>query len=261
MLVRVSNTDRAHLASYLTQSLIFCSPIVTYQGKGVKKDAAKDEHAIVYTTKAAPQPSAEERPKRGEKPMRTPIRVQPDERGDKLLDMCRIDYGRVYTVEHNIKAMAFGWIHDASRKDFHFDFLNVFMGSGGYDAWVAKPGQANEGDERDDLGDSDRADGDTSGEDTTVGRKESHGKGKIPAREEQDDDDDDDDDEEDDDDDDDDDEDDDDSESDEEDAGITTRRQPVSASSRPPPTTARIKSTQKGPAEATLLSKSTKQPD
>lgn len=166
MLMCVSGTGNPGSTGELVRLLTSHSPIVTYKGKGVKKDVAKDEHAIVYTTRDAPNPSPDERPKRGEKPMRTAIRVQTDERGDKLAEMSRIDYGRVYTVEHNIKAMAFGWIHEDSRRAFHFDFLNVFMGDGGYDAWVNQQQQAREAAGSDESGDSEDAeDNESEGDD------------------------------------------------------------------------------------------------
>lgn len=98
--------------------------------------------------------------------MRTPIRIQTDEKGDKLAPMSRIDYGRVYTVEQNIKALAFGWVHDDSRKDFQFDFLNVFMGEEGYKAWEKQQKQTESDEESEDSNESNEAEEDEdSGED------------------------------------------------------------------------------------------------
>lgn len=125
----------------------------------------KHEHAIVYTTRDAPAATPEEMPRRGERPMRTSIRVQTDERGDKLADMSRIDYGRVYTVEHNIKAMAFGWIHESSRRNFSFDFLNVFMGEQGYRDWLEAQQQAEADEDSDDSEDDDDEQADNGAED------------------------------------------------------------------------------------------------
>ena len=90
---------------------------------------------MVFTTKTPPKLTSGEVPIPGEKPMRTPIRVKPDEKGDQLVEMSRIDYGRVYTVEHNVKARAFGWVHEDSKKDLDYDFRDVFMGDEGYRAY------------------------------------------------------------------------------------------------------------------------------
>lgn len=94
--------------------------------------------------------------------MRTAIRVQTDEKGDKLAEKSRIDYGRVYTVEHNIKAMAFGWVHEQSRKDFQFDFLNVFMGDEGYADWSRGERRAHHRNKEEDSDDASEGDSDDS---------------------------------------------------------------------------------------------------
>ncbi|KAK3719953.1 hypothetical protein LTR37_004076 [Vermiconidia calcicola] len=108
-----------------------CVPIITYQGQGVTKESVvKGNHAIVYTTKRSPDPLPNEVPQRaGDRHMRTSVRIKPDEKGDQLMNMSRIDYGRVYTIEHNVKAMAFGWVHEESQKDFHYDFRAVLFGN------------------------------------------------------------------------------------------------------------------------------------
>ncbi|KAK3712230.1 hypothetical protein LTR37_009092 [Vermiconidia calcicola] len=133
-----------------------CVPIITYQGQGVSKaGVVKGEHAIVYTIRRAPDPLPTEVPRRvGDKPMRTPIRIRADEKGDLLMNMSRIDYGRVYTIEHNVKAMAFGWVHEDSEKDFNYDFRDVFFGS--QSATPARDTQGNQDgeDEEDDSEDS-----------------------------------------------------------------------------------------------------------
>lgn len=63
--------------------------------------------------------------------MKQPICMQPDEPNDlingRLGPMLRIDYSRVYTVEHNVKAMAFGFVHRDSKEDFMYSFKAVFF--------------------------------------------------------------------------------------------------------------------------------------
>ena len=106
---------------------------MTYGGQDVAKIRVnKSEHAIGYTAKYPPTPQSEEAPKADERPMRNPIRVRPDKKFTRLDQMARIDYGRVYTVEHNVQVMAFGWVHEHSLNDLNRDFLHVFLGEDGY---------------------------------------------------------------------------------------------------------------------------------
>lgn len=105
-----------------------CSPIVTYGSQGVgKPGVVKNEHAIVHTTREPQAPRSSERAQRGERPMRESIRVVPDEPSEKLDDMSRVDFGRTYTVEHNIKAMAFGWVHKNSERALHYNSREVYL--------------------------------------------------------------------------------------------------------------------------------------
>lgn len=111
---------------------------MTYHGQGVGKGVVKHKHAIVHTYKTAPREKRNERPNASEKPMRTPIRIRTDETGDVLDEMSRIDYSRVYTIEKNVKARAFGWVHEDSRKNLDYDFLNALMSEEAYQAWEAE---------------------------------------------------------------------------------------------------------------------------
>ena len=84
----------------------------------------------MHTSKVAPKPKSGEYPEgNDEKPMRTPIRVKPDDTGDQFMEMSRIDYSRIYTVESYVKARAFGWVHEESEKDLFYDFREVIFGS------------------------------------------------------------------------------------------------------------------------------------
>lgn len=96
----------------------YCSavPIVTYARMGVAKPGVvKSEHAIVYTGKTPPQVFPEEQPGRGEHPiLPVAIRVDPDNRCDNLHPASRLDFGKVYTVQHNLKVKAFGLVNQRS---------------------------------------------------------------------------------------------------------------------------------------------------
>lgn len=92
-------------------------PIVTYQYQGVaKRNVIKSDHAIVYTTREPPSPLSSERPGRNEQPMLPgSIRVHVDDPRDKSHSVSRIHFGKIYTVEHNVRVRALGMVH----KDSH----------------------------------------------------------------------------------------------------------------------------------------------
>ena len=91
---------------------------MTYQQQGVAKPGVNPaHHAIVYTG-TEPQPTREER---AQGTMRTAIKVSRDEPTTALDPLSRLNYARIYTVEHNTKVKAFGWIHPNSRALFEID--------------------------------------------------------------------------------------------------------------------------------------------
>ena len=108
----------------------YCSalPIASYSGRGVAKQGVKkSEHGIIFTGKVAPEPLVGEEPSRGERGMRPdPIRVNPDNPADKLDDNSRIDYGKVHTIQHNIKVQSFGQVHPKSLNALLHQFRNVW---------------------------------------------------------------------------------------------------------------------------------------
>lgn len=102
-------------------------PIATYNGQGVSKSAIiKSEHAIVHTTKTAPEPLPGERPTRGEAPMLPQsIRVDVDNKYDKLDSTSRINFGKVYSVEYNIRVRSLGKVNRDSMQCFCYYFISV----------------------------------------------------------------------------------------------------------------------------------------
>ncbi|KAK5123695.1 hypothetical protein LTR85_002331 [Meristemomyces frigidus] len=108
----------------------YCSalPVASYGGQGVgKSGVTKSEHAIIYTGAQAPEPLAKESPGRGEQPMRArPIRVVPDEPTGKLDGTSRIDFGKVHSIQHNIKVKPFGNVHPHSMDALLTQFANVW---------------------------------------------------------------------------------------------------------------------------------------
>jgi hypothetical protein len=68
----------------------------------------KSHHAIAFTSRNEPDKRDDEKPRRGEDTMLPGIRIKPRVSGDKLDQMARIDFARIYTVEHNVKVYDFG---------------------------------------------------------------------------------------------------------------------------------------------------------
>jgi hypothetical protein len=93
-------------------------PIQTYQNRGVAKPGiVKWHHAIIYTGRNAPACTSNEKPRGDDDEMlEPPIRVRPSSRGDKLLEMSRINFGKMHTVEHNVKVLEFGRVHESHRR-------------------------------------------------------------------------------------------------------------------------------------------------
>ncbi|KAK4506244.1 hypothetical protein PRZ48_004209 [Zasmidium cellare] len=111
----------------------YCSavPITTYGGQGVaKRGVAKDEHAIIYTGREPPSLAPQEMPGRTEMAMRPiAIRVVPDDKAETLDPYSRIDFGKVHTIQHNIKVRPFGKVHASSMIALHAQFQQVWTNS------------------------------------------------------------------------------------------------------------------------------------
>lgn len=113
------------------QRLTDSRPILTYTGQGVgKKWVRKSEHAPVYTEEPAPQPLAVEQPAAGEAGMMAPLRIVPDQPGDRLDRMSRAHYGKVYTIEENLKVKPFGMVQNPRiLMDQFFQVWNMGHGA------------------------------------------------------------------------------------------------------------------------------------
>jgi hypothetical protein len=90
---------------------------MTYGGQGCGKNGVlKWQHAIIYTGRREPAPQDSEKPSEGEYSMMTSIRVRPATKQGKLDPLSRINFGKIYTVEHNVKAFDFGNVDAADIK-------------------------------------------------------------------------------------------------------------------------------------------------
>lgn len=108
--------------------LTVCSPILTHNNRGVAKPGVrKSDFAIIYTGPSPPQIRADEHPRAGEAPMRPwPIRVDPDDRGTKLTETSRVNFGKVYTIEHNVKVKSFGNVNRDNLYNLKYQFAAVW---------------------------------------------------------------------------------------------------------------------------------------
>ena len=76
---------------------------MTYQGQGLKKyGIIPGDHAVVYSHKEKPLITP------GEKTAKKPIPIILEQEGEKLDPMTRLNFAKVYTIEHNIKVAKVG---------------------------------------------------------------------------------------------------------------------------------------------------------
>jgi hypothetical protein len=115
--VVVSNSDK------------YLSPIKTYRNKGVAKPTVvKCEHAIAFSTENEPDPAEDEYPDEDEHGMMLGIRIVAKNQRDKLDAMSRIDFARMYTVEHNVKVYDFGKVHQDYKKRLLGQWIQTTVG-------------------------------------------------------------------------------------------------------------------------------------
>ncbi|KAL4933293.1 uncharacterized protein BDV17DRAFT_251537 [Aspergillus undulatus] len=92
----------------------WCIAINTYGGQGVAKPGIDEaQHAIVYMRGASPIASEDERPM-----VKEPLEISPDRQGERLDPMSRLNFGKIYTVEHNVKVLPIGKVATRSMARF-----------------------------------------------------------------------------------------------------------------------------------------------
>lgn len=67
------------------------------------------------------------------------IRVNSDEPIDKLQARSRIDFGKVFTIQHNVKVKSFGQVHPDSMAALQSQFLSVWHGDASAGAAARSP--------------------------------------------------------------------------------------------------------------------------
>jgi hypothetical protein len=106
----------------LSIHLLISRPIVTYGHKGAIKGGLRHaDHAVIYTGDSPPEALLGE-------PflVRGPIQVLPKTSRDRLARESRINYAKIYTVEHNVKVAFVGQISEGSKRQFVLDFDSVW---------------------------------------------------------------------------------------------------------------------------------------
>ena len=89
-----------------------CIPIVTYGFQGVLKNGVRPEdHAIVYSGKN------EVLEGEGKLPLQKPIRIETKDASQKLDPRSRLNYAKLYTVEHNVKVFFIGRVARSHEQE------------------------------------------------------------------------------------------------------------------------------------------------
>lgn len=104
--------------------------ITSYHGRGIsKRGVVKSEHTIAYTGDAPPDPMKSEIDINGETGMLPiPIRIIPDVVNGQQLYLAqpsRVNFGKLFTIEHNIRIQKFGIVHEESMNPMIYQFLSV----------------------------------------------------------------------------------------------------------------------------------------
>ncbi|KAF2215317.1 hypothetical protein CERZMDRAFT_35496, partial [Cercospora zeae-maydis SCOH1-5] len=87
-------------------------PIISHQNHGVvNRNMDNGDHGMVHMGPAVPAPLPGERAM-----LPAAVRVIPDDPTEKLKPTSRINYGKIYTIEHNVKAKGVGMVHENSLQ-------------------------------------------------------------------------------------------------------------------------------------------------
>lgn len=99
-------------------------PILTYARRGTTKPGVKPEHhAIIYSTRLPPSNLSGE-----QELLNEPIRIEVTSPRHNLDPASKINYAKVYTLEHNIKVAFIGRVHKDSRRTFIEDYRRIQSG-------------------------------------------------------------------------------------------------------------------------------------
>lgn len=94
-------------------------PIINYTKLKPMKPSQQKSHAIIFTSDEAPEPQPEE------KRLLQPIRILPINRRQKLDSAARLNYAKLYTIEHNVKVWFIGQVHPKSEHQLVKDYNSI----------------------------------------------------------------------------------------------------------------------------------------
>lgn len=101
------------------RSLSILRPVLTYGGQGtLKKGVMAEDHCVIYTTSKPKTPS-------NEVITNTPIRMIPENTRENLHPASRMNYAKVYTVEHNVKVCFIGHISPKYEQQVILDYHRI----------------------------------------------------------------------------------------------------------------------------------------
>ena len=105
------------------QGCCLCLMLNTYHRQGASKDGIKAEnYAAVYPLGGEPEVGP------NENLTKEPFPIKVEEAGESIDPTSRIDFGRVYTVEHNIKVLKVGRIPNDFLPRLEEYFVNSIVG-------------------------------------------------------------------------------------------------------------------------------------
>ncbi|KAK3075501.1 hypothetical protein LTR53_001118 [Teratosphaeriaceae sp. CCFEE 6253] len=88
-------------------------PITTYRGQSMRKDGIRiHEHGIIYTGKTPPEPT--DVPRHGPQMQQHPLKVDPDDRTERLDPLSRIDYAKQHNLDHKHRVRPIGKVSQHS---------------------------------------------------------------------------------------------------------------------------------------------------
>ncbi|KAH6688849.1 hypothetical protein BKA61DRAFT_305065 [Leptodontidium sp. MPI-SDFR-AT-0119] len=98
-----------------------CLPVTTYDGKGYKKRGINlNNHGLIY--------SSRDPPPHPDGITKEPLKIILSKGAEKLVNPSYLNYGRVYTVETNVKVRDVGKLDDASKKLLRSYYKSVQLG-------------------------------------------------------------------------------------------------------------------------------------
>ncbi|KAK3641609.1 hypothetical protein LTR56_011211 [Elasticomyces elasticus] len=104
-------------------------PVTTYGTQGMKKSGVRiPDHGIIYTGKTVPV--ATDVSPNGPQMQRHAVRVEPDDKTEKLDPLSRIDYSKQHTIDHKRRIRPIGMVN-ASLEHLLAQYEQVTFGNDG----------------------------------------------------------------------------------------------------------------------------------